>query len=47
MSTTFSDENWMNCPVAEKIERAYEKVKGMTWDKVAKQFKVKIDKLAK
>jgi hypothetical protein len=33
--------------VAEKIQRAYDKVKGMTWENVAKQFKVKIDKLAK
>lgn len=31
----------------EKIERAYEKVKGMKWEITAKQFKDKIDKLAK
>jgi glycosyltransferase involved in cell wall biosynthesis len=42
-----NDEQELQDAVAEKIERAYEKVKGMTWDKVAKQFKVKIDKLAK
>jgi glycosyltransferase involved in cell wall biosynthesis len=42
-----NDEQELQDAVAEKIERAYEKVKGMTWDKVAKQLKVKIDKLAK
>jgi DNA gyrase subunit B len=31
----------------EKIDRAYEKVKGMRWEVIAKQFKDKIDKLAK
>lgn len=31
----------------EKIDRAYEKVKGMRWEVIAKQFKEKIDKLAK
>ena len=31
----------------EKVERAYEKVKGMKWEVIAKQFKDKIDKLAK
>lgn len=30
-----------------KIDRAYEKVKGMRWEVIAKQFKEKIDKLAK
>jgi len=30
-----------------KIDRAYEKVKGMRWEGIAKQFKEKIDKLAK
>jgi glycosyltransferase involved in cell wall biosynthesis len=42
-----NDEQELQDAVAEKVERAYEKVKGMTWDKVAKQFKEKIDKLAK
>ena len=31
----------------DKIDRAYEKVKGMKWNVIAKQFKEKIDKLAK
>jgi hypothetical protein len=31
----------------EKVERAYEKVKGLKWENVAKEFKLKIDKLAK
>jgi hypothetical protein len=42
-----NDEEELQFMVAEKIEKAYEKVKGMTWEKVAKQFKLKIDKLAK
>ena len=42
-----NDEQELQDAVAEKIERAYEKVKGMTWAGIAKQFKVKIDKLAK
>lgn len=42
-----NDEQELQLMVAEKIEKAYEKVKGMTWEKVAKQFKLKIDKLAK
>jgi glycosyltransferase involved in cell wall biosynthesis len=42
-----NDEQELQDAVAQKIERAYEKVKGMSWDKIAKQFKVKIDKLAK
>jgi len=42
-----NDEEELQLMVAEKIERAYEKVKGMSWEKIAKQFKVKIDKLAK
>jgi hypothetical protein len=33
--------------VTEKIEKAYEKVKGMKWENIAKQFKIKIDKLSK
>jgi glycosyltransferase involved in cell wall biosynthesis len=31
----------------DKIDRAYEKVKAMKWEVIAKQFKEKIDKLAK
>lgn len=42
-----NDEEELQFMVAEKIQRAYDKVKGMTWENVAKQFKVKIDKLAK
>lgn len=42
-----NDEQELQDMANDKIERAYEKVKAMTWDKVAKQFKVKIDKLAK
>jgi glycosyltransferase involved in cell wall biosynthesis len=42
-----NDEEELQLMVAEKIQRAYDKVKGMTWESVAKQFKLKIDKLAK
>jgi glycosyltransferase involved in cell wall biosynthesis len=42
-----NDEEELQFMVAEKIEKAYDKVKSMTWENVAKQFKVKIDKLAK
>lgn len=42
-----NDEQELQDAVSEKIERAYEKVKGMSWVNIAKQFKVKIDKLAK
>ena len=42
-----NDEEELQFMVAEKIQKAYEKVKGMTWENVAKQFKAKIDKLAK
>jgi len=42
-----NDEQELQDMVTEKVERAYQKVKGMSWDKIAKQFKVKIDKLAK
>ena len=42
-----NDEEELQFMVAEKIQRAYDKVKGMTWEIIAKQFKVKIDKLAK
>jgi len=42
-----NDEEELQIMVAEKIQRAYEKVKGITWESVAKQFKVKIDKLTK
>jgi len=42
-----NDEEELQLMVAEKIQRAYDKVKGLTWESVAKQFKVKIDKLTK
>lgn len=42
-----NDEQELQDAVTEKIQRAYDKVKGMTWESVAKQFKLKIDKLAK
>jgi glycosyltransferase involved in cell wall biosynthesis len=42
-----NDEQELQDMANEKIEKAYQKVKGMSWDKIAKQFKVKIDKLAK
>jgi glycosyltransferase involved in cell wall biosynthesis len=42
-----NDEQELQDMANEKIEKAYQKVKGMAWDKIAKQFKLKIDKLAK
>ena len=42
-----NDEQELQDMANEKIEKAYQKVKGMSWDKIAKQFKVKIDKLGK
>ena len=42
-----NEEEELQNILKEKIESAYEKVKSMSWDKIAKQFKVKIDKLAK
>jgi glycosyltransferase involved in cell wall biosynthesis len=42
-----NDEEDIRQVSQEKIERAYEKVKGMKWEVIAKQFKDKIDKLAK
>lgn len=42
-----NDEQELQDVVASKIEKAYDKVKNMTWEGIAKQFKVKIDKLAK
>ena len=42
-----NDEEDIRQASQEKIERAYEKVKGMKWEVIAKQFKDKIDKLAK
>jgi hypothetical protein len=42
-----NDEEELQFMVAEKIEKAYEKVRGMKWENIAKQFKLKIDKLAK
>jgi len=41
------DEEEVRQVSQEKVERAYEKVKGMKWEVIAKQFKEKIDKLAK
>jgi hypothetical protein len=41
------DEEEIRQVSQEKVERAYEKVKGMKWEVIAKQFKEKIDKLAK
>ena len=41
------DEEEVRTIAQEKVERAYEKVKGMKWEAIAKQFKEKIDKLAK
>jgi intein/homing endonuclease len=41
------DEEEVRLVSEQKIERAYEKVKSLKWDKVAKLFKDKIDKLAK
>jgi glycosyltransferase involved in cell wall biosynthesis len=41
------DEEEVRTIAQEKVERAYEKVKGMKWEVIAKQFKEKIDKLAK
>jgi glycosyltransferase involved in cell wall biosynthesis len=42
-----NDEQELQDMANEKVERAYAKVKGLTWENIAKQFKVKIDKLAK
>ena len=42
-----NDEQELQDAVAEKIEKAYQKVKGMSWTGIARQFKVKIDKLSK
>lgn len=42
-----NDEQELQDAVAQKIEKAYEKVNGMLWSNIAKQFKIKIDKLAK
>ena len=41
------DEQEVQDVSQEKIERAYEKVKKMKWELIAKQFKDKIDKLSK
>jgi glycosyltransferase involved in cell wall biosynthesis len=41
------DEEEVQIIAQEKVERAYEKVKGLKWENVAKEFKLKIDKLAK
>jgi glycosyltransferase involved in cell wall biosynthesis len=42
-----NDEQELQDAVTQKIDRAYEKVKGMKWENIAKQFKLKIDKLSK
>ena len=42
-----NDEEDVKTIAKEKVERAYEKVKAMKWEIIAKQFKEKIDKLAK
>jgi hypothetical protein len=42
-----NDEQEIQDAVADRVERAYQKVKSLTWENVAKQFKQKIDKLAK
>jgi predicted Ser/Thr protein kinase len=42
-----NDEEDVQIIAQEKIERAYEKVKDMKWEVIAKQFKDKIDKLSK
>jgi len=42
-----NDEEEVKLISQQKIERAYEKVKRMNWEVIAKQFKGKIDKLAK
>jgi intein/homing endonuclease/glycosyltransferase involved in cell wall biosynthesis len=42
-----NDEEEVRTIAQEKVERAYEKVKGMKWEVIAKMFKDKIDKLAK
>lgn len=41
------DEEEVRIVSQEKIDRAYEKVKSMRWEVISKQFKEKIDKLAK
>ena len=41
------DDEEVRTIAQEKVDRAYEKVKGMKWEVIAKQFKEKIDKLAK
>ena len=42
-----NDEKELQEAVEQKIERAYDKVNEMKWEKIAKQFKEKIDKLSK
>jgi len=42
-----NDEQELQDAVTQKIDRAYEKVKGMKWENIAKEFKLKIDKLSK
>jgi len=42
-----NDEQELQDAVTQKIDRAYEKVKGMKWENIAKQFKLKIDKLSR
>jgi glycosyltransferase involved in cell wall biosynthesis len=42
-----NDEQELQDMVSEKIERAYNKVRLMTWENIAKRFKVKIDEILK
>jgi glycosyltransferase involved in cell wall biosynthesis len=42
-----NDEPELQEQVKQKIENAYQKVSGMKWEGIAKQFKVLIDKLSK
>jgi glycosyltransferase involved in cell wall biosynthesis len=42
-----NDEQELQDAVVEKIEKAYQKMQVMSWTGIAKQFKVKIDKLSK
>jgi glycosyltransferase involved in cell wall biosynthesis len=42
-----NEEQELQDMVNEKIEKAYQKAKSLKWETVAKQFKLKIDKLSK
>jgi hypothetical protein len=41
------DEQEMQDLAKAKIQKAYDKVSSMSWELVAKQFKIIVDKLAK